>query len=167
MGFRSWTGFVVILAICVLLIVGNAAVYRPARTRLHELNSALAVSRNESAYLKSNPEHFELVASFLPDNPDSVGRGEQQFLAKISDRIKSLGMTMTDVEPRKVTEYGSYMRRQFKLEVDGSYREFASLLRYLETMPEVVLVNSFDLRSGTLRRKDDHTAIISLTVIGS
>jgi hypothetical protein len=167
MGFRSWTGFVAILAIAVLLIIGNAAVLRPARTRLHELNSALAVSRSESAYLKGNPEHFELVASFLPESPDSLGGGEQRFLGKISDRIKSLGMTMTNVEPRKVTPEGSYVRRQFKMEVEGSYREFASLLRYLETMPEVVMLNTFELRSGTLRRTSDHTAIITLTVIGT
>ncbi|MBN2566135.1 MAG: type 4a pilus biogenesis protein PilO [Candidatus Eisenbacteria bacterium] len=166
MGFRSWTGFALILAICALLIAGDAAVFRPARVRLHELNSALAISQNESTYLKANPEHFELVASFLPQKSDDPNGGEQRFLSKISERIKSAGMTMTDVEPRKVTEDGSYTRRQFKLEVKGEFREFASFLRYLETMPEVVLINSFDLTSGTLRKQDSHSATMTLTVIG-
>jgi Tfp pilus assembly protein PilO len=166
MGFRSWTGFIVILAICALLIVGDTAVFRPAQMRLHELNSALAVSQNESTYLKAHPEHFELVASYLPEKSDEQSGGEQRTLAKISEQVKNSGMVMTDVEPRKTTQDGSYVRRQFKLEVEGSFREFASLLRYLETMPEIVLINSFDLTSGALRKKDDHKAIITLTVIG-
>jgi Tfp pilus assembly protein PilO len=166
MGFRSWTGLLVVFAVCVLLIVGDAAVFRPARTKLHELIGALAVSRNEAAYLKSNPEQFEIIASFLPEKPDDPNGGEQRFLSRISDKIKSAGMMMTDVEPRKATQDGSYMRRQFKLDVEGEYREFASLMRHLETMPEVVIINSFDVRSGSLRKRSDHTATITLTVIG-
>jgi Tfp pilus assembly protein PilO len=166
MGFRSWTGFGIILAICALLLVGNAAFLRPAHRRLHEVNGALAVSKNETAYLKSNPGHFELMASFLPEKTEEGTGGEQRLLSKISELIKGAGMVMTEVEPGKVSAQGPYTRREFKVEAQGNFREFARLLRDLETMRDVVIINSFELVSGTLRRQSDDSAVISLTVIG-
>jgi Tfp pilus assembly protein PilO len=166
MGLRGWIGFFVILAICALLIVGNATVYGPARTKLHELNSAFAVSRNEVAYLKSNPEQFELIASYLPERLEGSEGGEQVLISKISEIVKNAGMVMTDVQPGKVTQDGSYKRRQFKLDVKGDYREFARLMRSLETMPEIVIVESFDLLSGSLGGEREHSARITVTIIG-
>ncbi|MCK4679998.1 type 4a pilus biogenesis protein PilO, partial [bacterium] len=63
-------------------------------------------------------------------------------------------------------EDGSYTRRTFKLEVEGGYREFANFLRYMELLPEVVIVKSFELHSRQVRRGSKHSATLTVTVIG-
>ena len=97
---------------------------------------------------------------------DGVNGGEQRFLSAISDQLRDSGMILTKVEPKRAVPDGSYTRRSFKLEIEGGYRQFAGFLRYLETMPEIVEVNSFELYSKNVRRGDRHAATMVVTVIG-
>jgi Tfp pilus assembly protein PilO len=75
-------------------------------------------------------------------------------------------MVLTRVEPRRVVQDGSYTHRTFKLEVEGGYRQFANFLRYMELLPEIVIVNSFELHSRQVRRESTHSATLMVTVIG-
>lgn len=166
MGIRSWIGFAVIIVVCALLLVADATVYRPRKARLSDLNRELAVAETEHAYVAGHSTHLERILDFLPESPEGTNGGEQQFLEKISERLQDTGMVLTRVEPQRVRPHGAYTRRGFKLEVEGRYRGFANFLRYLELMPEVVIVESFELRSRQLGGRSKHAATLIVTVIG-
>jgi Tfp pilus assembly protein PilO len=168
MGTRSWIGIAVILIICVLLFVADMTAYRPRRARLEELNRELSIAENERAYVAGHATRLVRILDFLPKpvEGEGVNEGEQQFLSRISKELQDSGMVLTRVEPQRVQQDGSYTRRGFKLEVEGGYREFANFLRYLELMPEVVIVNSFELHSKQVGRREQHSATLKVTVIG-
>ncbi|MFH1689694.1 MAG: type 4a pilus biogenesis protein PilO [Candidatus Eisenbacteria bacterium] len=165
---RSWIGIAVILVICALLFVADMTVYRPRRAKLEELNQELAIAETERAYVAGHAAHLVRILDFLPKQMEGEGvnEGEQQFLSRISGELQDSGMVLTRVEPQRVQQDGSYTRRGFKLEVEGGYKEFANFLRYLELMPEVVMVNSFELHSKQAGRRANHAATLKVTVIG-
>ncbi len=166
MGIRSWLGVVVIAVICALLLVADGTLYRPRRERLRELTRELAIAESEHAYVAGHSIELERILDLLPAEVDGVNEGEQQFLSNISQQLQGAGMVLTRVEPRRVEEDGSYTRRTFKLEVEGGYREFANFLRYMELLPEVVIVKSFELHSRQVRRGSKHSATLTVTIIG-
>jgi hypothetical protein len=166
MAIRSWLGVVVTVAICALLFVADGTLYRPHRERLRELTRELAVAESEHAYVAAHSIYLQRILDLLPDDDDGVNEGEQRFLSNISQRLQSSGMVLTRVEPRRVVRDGSYTRRAFKLEVEGGYRQFANFLRYMELLPEVVMVNSFELHSRQVRQGSEHSATLMVTVIG-
>ena len=166
MGIRSWLGVVVIVVICALLVVADGTLYRPRRERLRELTRELAIAESEHAYVAGHSIELERILDLLPADVDGVNEGEQRFLSNISQQLQGTGMVLTRVEPRHVQEDGSYTRRTFKLEVEGGYREFANFLRYMELLPEVVIVKSFELHSRQVRRGSKHSATLTVTVIG-
>jgi len=141
-------------------------VYRPRRAKLAELNRELAIAESEHAYVAGHSVELERILDFLPDEIEGANEGEQQFLSNISEKLQGAGMVLTRVEPRRVVQDGSYTRRAFKLEVEGGYRQFANFLRYLELLPEVVIINSFELHSKQVRRGSKHSATLMITVIG-
>jgi Tfp pilus assembly protein PilO len=159
-------GVVVIVVICALLVVADGTLYRPRRERLRELTRELAIAESEHAYVAGHSIELERILDLLPADVDGVNEGEQQFLSNISQQLQGAGMVLTRVEPRRVQEDGSYTRRTFKLEVEGGYREFANFLRYMELLPEVVIVKSFELHSRQVRRGSKHSATLTVTVIG-
>ena len=166
MGIRSWLGTVVIVVICALLFVADGTVYHPRREKLAELTRELAIAESEHAYVAGHSVHLERILDFLPDEVEGVNEGEQRFLSDISEELQGAGMVLTRVEPRRVVQDGSYTRRTFKLEVEGGYKQFANFLRYMELLPEVVIVNSFELQSKQVRRASDHSATLMVTIIG-
>lgn len=166
MAVRTWVGIGVILLICALLIVSEFAAYRPARERLEAIRREVAIAENEFVYVAGHAADFERIREFLPDVADESGGGEQVFLSKISEELQRLGMVLTQVEPRRVQPYASYTKRTYRLDMEGGYREFANFMRYLETMPEVVTIDSFELNSRLLRRNNRHGAKLTITVIG-
>jgi len=166
MGIRSWLGVLIIVVICALLLVADATVYRPGRVKLAEMNRELAIAESEHAYVAGHSVELGRILDFLPDEVEGANEGEQQFLSNISEELQGAGMVLTRVEPRRVVQDGSYTRRAFKLEVEGGYRQFANFLRYLELLPEVVIINSFELHSKQVRRGGKHSATLMITVIG-
>jgi hypothetical protein len=159
MGTRSWIGVAVIIVICAALLIADMTVYRPRRMKLDELNRELAVAESEMAYVAGHASHLARILDFLPKPIEGEGanEGEQQFLSQ---------MVLMRVEPQRVQEDGSYTRRGYKLEVEGGFRQFANFLRYLELMPEVVIVNSFEIHSKEIGRRSQHSATLKVTVIG-
>jgi Tfp pilus assembly protein PilO len=159
-------GLVAIVVVCALLFVADGTVYRPRREKLRELTRELAIAESEYAYVAGHSVQLESVLDLLPDEADGVNEGEQQFLSNISQELQGAGMVLTRVEPRRVVQDGSYTHRTFKLEVEGGYRQFANFLRYMELLPEIVIVNSFELHSRQVRRESTHSATLMVTVIG-
>ena len=166
MGIRSWVGFVVILIICALLFVADGAVYSPREAKLAELIRELSTAETERAYVAGHTTQLDRISDFLPEPVEGINEGEQQFLSKISEKLQDYSMVLTKVEPKRVVQDGQFTRRTFKLEVEGGYRQFANFLRYLELLPEVVVVNSFELNSRQVRRASKHSASMTVTVIG-
>ena len=165
MAIRSWLGVAVTVVICALLFVADGTLYRPHREKLRELTRELAIAESEHAYVAGHSIYLQRILDLLPED-DGVNEGEQRFLSNISQRLQSAGMVLTRVEPRRVVRDGSYTRRAFKLEVEGGYRQFANFLRYMELLPEVVIVNSFELHSRQVRRGGEHSATLMVTIIG-
>ena len=168
MGIRSWIGVAIILVICAALFVADMTVFRSQREKLAELNQELAIAETERAYVAGHAEHLMRILDFLPKQieGEGVNAGEQQFLSRISAELQDSGMVLTRVEPQRVQSDGAYTRRGYKLEIEGGYREFANFLRYLELMPEIVMVNSFELHSKQAGRRAKHAATLKVTVIG-
>ena len=166
MGIRSWVGLAIIMATCALLLVANATVYHPRTEKLIELTRELAVAETEHAYVVGHPALLEEISNLLPAEIEGVNEGEQRFLSSISEEIQDAGMVLTRVEPRRVLQDGLYTCRTFKLEVEGGFRQFANFLRYLELLPEVVVVNSFELHSKQVRQRKTHAATLTVTVTG-
>ena len=166
MGIRSWIGLAVIIVICALLLVADATVYRPRRAKLEELTRELAIAESDRDYVAGHRIELDRILDFLPGEAEGANDGEQRFLSNIGETLRDAGMVLTRVDPGRVREDGSYTRRTFKLEVEGGYRQFANFLRYLELLPEVVIVNSFELHSGRAGRGSKHTATLVVTVIG-
>jgi len=166
MGIRGWIGFAIILIICVLMFVADAGVYQPRREKLGELTRELAIAEAERTYVAGNSTSLDRIGDFLPEEVEGVNEGEQRFLQNISAELRRNSMVLTKVEPQRVVQDGQYTRRSFKLEVEGGFRHFANFLRYLELMPEVVIVNGFELNSARVRRVDKHSATMTVTVIG-
>ena len=166
MGIRSWIGLAVIIIICALLVVADATVYRPRRVKLQELTRELAIAEGGRAYVVGHWVELDRILDFLPREVEGVNAGEQLFLSDIGEKLRDTGMVLARVDPGRVREDGSYTRRAFKLEVEGGYRQFANFVRYLELLPEVVIVNSFELHSGRTGRGSKHTATLTVTVVG-
>lgn len=166
MGIRSWIGFAIIVVICALLLVADATVYHPRREELRELTRELAIAENDLSYVAVHSLEFERMLDFLPEKIEGAIGGEQQFLSQISEKLNDSGMVLMQVEPRRVVEDGAYTRRTFKLKLEGGYREFANFLRYLELLPEVAVVNSFELQSRHVRQGNRHSASLMVTIIG-
>lgn len=166
MAVRTWIGIAAVIAICALLVVGEAAWYRPKRERLDDLRREVAVAENEFVYVAGHGEDFERMEAFLPEPADEANGGEQVFLSKISGELQRIGMVLTRVEPRRSQPYGVYVKRTFKLDIEGNYRQFANFMRYLETIPEVVVIDAFELHSRQIRRNNRHGAKLTITVIG-
>jgi Tfp pilus assembly protein PilO len=166
MGLRSWIGFAIVVVICAVLVVANFTVYLPARQRLAAVSHELAVSDSEQAFVAGHATDLERVLDFLPEKVDDPNEGEQHFLSQISAKLQSLDVVLTRVEPRKVQQNGSFTERTFRLEMEGGFRQLANFMRYLELMPEVVVVNSFEIHSKQVRQAEDHSATLTVTVIG-
>ena len=166
MRIRIWVGFTIIIAISAFLVVADATVYRPRTEKLTELTRELAVAEAEHAYVAGHLTHLEQTLRLLPEEIEGANEGEQRFLSKISEELQDAGMVLTRVEPRRVLQDGSYTRRTFKLEIEGGFRQFANFLRYLELLPEVVAVNSFELHSKQVRRGNKHSTTLMVTVTG-
>jgi Tfp pilus assembly protein PilO len=84
----------------------------------------------------------------------------------VNTELERMGMVLDEVEPKRVTPQGVYTRREYKLDIEGNYRQLANFLRYLETRPDVVLVESFKWQSRSLRERRRDSGSITVAVIG-
>jgi hypothetical protein len=163
---RARLEFIIAAAILVGLFVADVAVYRPRRAMLAQLTQDLARAEQQLFYLAGHASDLERVAEFLPSPPPRGAVGDQLFLSAVSEELGRRGLVLTRVEPTGEKPYGQYIRRSYKFQIEGDYGDFASFLEYVERLPEVVVVESFDYRSSLLTRGGSHRVSLALTVIG-
>ncbi|MBD3367213.1 MAG: hypothetical protein GF405_03425 [Candidatus Eisenbacteria bacterium] len=125
-----------------------------------------ARAEQELLYVVSHSEELGRIESFLPAPLEEGTNGAERFLAIVNEEAGRLGAVITRVEPMGETPDGDYMKRTFKLTLEGGFQEFRGFLRFLETIPEVVIIHAFDYRSSSIGAGRTHRAIITLSVIG-
>jgi hypothetical protein len=155
---------IVAVAILLALVVANATVYAPKRRHLSTLADSLEQTEQELRYMAGHSDALALVSDYLPK--DSGGAGGQRFLAGLSSELDRLDLTLSRVEPRGETPYGAYVRREYKMQIEGAYDQLCAFMEYLEGLPEVVLVEGFDYRSSQLGAWPEHRASLDVAVIG-
>jgi Tfp pilus assembly protein PilO len=163
---RARPEIIIAAGILLCLLVADAAVYRPRRTRLAELAQELARAEQELLYLAGHSSDLERVARYLPDHPPSGTVGDQLFLSRVSEELARRGLVLSRVEPSGEQEDGQYVRRSYKFQIEGDYDDFAGFLDFVERLPEVVVIESFDYRSKEVTDSGRHRVNLTLTVIG-
>jgi Tfp pilus assembly protein PilO len=156
---------IVAVAILLGLIVANATVYAPRRGRLDSVADSLEKAEQELLYVAGHSEALARVVDYLPaDETDAAG--DQRFLSGVSSELDRRGMRLTRVEPQEETPYGPYTKRTYKMQIEGTYDGISSFLEYLERLTDLVLVESFDYRSGALSSASRHKGSLVVSVIG-
>lgn len=148
------------------LLVADAAIYRPRRARLASLTQELAHAEQQLLYLAGHADDLERVAEFLPEHPPDGTVGDQFFLSRVSEELARRGLTLTRVEPMGEKREGEYTRRSFKFQIEGDYDDFTAFLAFIETLPEVVVVESFEYRSRLISQTGRHWVRLTVNVIG-
>ncbi len=166
MRLRASPEIIVVAAILLGLLVADAAIYRPRRTRLANLTQELALAEQQLLYLAGHANDLGRVAEFLPDQPPSGTVGDQLFLSRVSEELARRGLALTRVEPMAERPSGEYVRRSYKFQIEGDFDDFTAFLDFVEKLPEVVLVESFDYRSSLLARGGRHRVKLTVAVIG-
>jgi len=163
---RARLEIVIAAGILLALLVADAAVYRPRRTRLAELSQELASAEQQLFYLAGHSSDLERVADYLPSPPPSGAVGDQLFLSRVSEALGRRRLVLSRVEPSGEKQEGQYIRRSYKFQIEGDYDDFGGFLEFVERLPEVVVVESFDCRSSLLTQGGRHRVSLTLTVIG-
>jgi Tfp pilus assembly protein PilO len=163
---RARPEIIVVAVVLLGLLVADAAVYRPRRARLAGLTQELAQAEQQLLYLASHANDLERVAEFLPEEPPSGTVGDQLFLSRVSAELARRGLALTRVEPSGEKREGEYVRRSFKLQIEGDYDDFVGFLDFLEKLPEVVVVEAFDYRSKLVGQAERHQVKLTVAVIG-
>ncbi len=158
----------VVIAVVVLisLVVADASVHRPRRARLVALASEAEQTEQGLLYLARNSDDLRRVTAYLPTGQDGSCDAERLFLSQVSEVSARLGLSVTRVEPRGEASDGNFMRRSYRLRLEGGYHAFAGFLEHLEMLPEVVLIESFDYKTGVPGTGARHKATVLLTVVG-
>jgi hypothetical protein len=163
---RARLEIVIAAGILLGLLVADAAVYRPRRARLAELSQELAKAEQQLLYLAGHSSDLERVADYLPSPPPGGAVGDQLFLSRVSEELGRRRLVLSRVEPSGEKQDGQYMRRSYKFQIEGDYDDFAGFLEFVERLPEVVVVESFDYRSSEVAQSGRHRVSLTLTVIG-
>jgi Tfp pilus assembly protein PilO len=163
--FRIRLDIVAAVAVLAALLAANSALYKPRYERLEALAKEVDHAERELLFMAGQSENLARIARFLPDDDKDSLHGDQRFLAGVNDELGHLGLAMSRIEPTGEEPYGAYMARSYKLQIDGEYRDLCALLVYFERLSDVVLVESFDIRSSELLSSSRHRANLSLAVI--
>jgi Tfp pilus assembly protein PilO len=163
---RARPEIIVAAGILLCLLVADAAVYRPRRARLAELTQELAQAEQQLLYLAGHSSDLERVAEYLPSPPPTGTVGDQLFLSRVSEQLGRRGLVLSRVEPSGERQDGEYTRRSYKFQIEGDYDDFSGFLDFVERLPEVVVVESFDYRSKQVTDSGRHRVNLTLTVIG-
>lgn len=148
------------------LLVASATVYAPRREKLESTTSKVDQLQRELGYLAGHASDLRRFAEFLPAKNGDGQSGDQRFLSGVSGETRRIGLVLVRIEPVNEEPYGQYVKRTYKLQIEGSYRDFTSFLQYLEGLPEVVLVNTFDLKSSILTATPRNKADLEISVVG-
>lgn len=154
------------LLIPVLLIALNVTVYLPMRARLATLEEEVAHVERELVDSARSRGDFQLAAELLPRQLSENEAGDQRFLQQAGDELRRLGLDLEKYEPLREIPTGVYVGRVYKFDIEGSYFRIARFLEYLEALPELVVIESFDFRSRLIGAGNKHKITVTLRVIG-
>jgi len=157
---------IVSAAVLVALLVGDAVFHRPKRDALASVQRKAARAEQELLYVVSHRDELSRIQNFLPTPLEGDVQGTERFLAMVNGEAGRIGAVITRVEPMGEEPSGEYMKRTFKLTLEGGFGQFRRFMHFLETMPEVVIVHAFDYRSSTISAGSTHRATVTLSVIG-
>ena len=161
---RARLDLIVAVAILLVLVIANATVYAPRRRELNALAKDLNQTEQELRYVAGHSDALQRVSDFLPRRTSEAG--DQRFLSGITSEIDRLGLSLNRVEPRNETPYGEYVKREYKLQIEGNYEDLRAFMAYLEGLSDIAVMESFDFRSSELGRGSRHRASLELSVIG-
>lgn len=162
---RARLDLILAVAILLVLVVANATVYAPKRRKLDALADELVRAESELLYVAGHSEALARVADYLPEH--SEDSGDHRFLSGVTAELDRLDLALSRVEPQGETPYsGAYVKRGYKMQIEGDYEGMSSFLEYLESMSDVVVVDAFDYRSSVTRSDSKHRASLSVSVIG-
>ena len=165
MNGRARLDLIVAVAILLALIVANAAIYAPRRRQLNDVTEHLEQAEQELLYVAGHSDALVQVEDYLPASHGDAG--DQRFLSEASSELDRLDVALSRIEPQGETPYGTYMRRTYKMQLEGKYKGLTSFFEYLERMSDVVLVEAFDVRSSALTSSGSkHKGSLTVAVIG-
>lgn len=165
MRFRIRLDVIAALAVLAALLSANAVLYKPRYARLSALAKDVHQAERELLFMAGQSENLMQIARFLPADGGGSVHADQRFLADLNDELGRLGLAMSRIEPTGEEPHGNYVKRSYKLQVEGEYRDLSDFLAYLEGLSDVVLVESFDIRSSELLSTSRHRANLSLSVV--
>lgn len=166
MRLRARPEIIIVAAVLLGLLVADAAIYRPRRARLASLTQELAQAEQQLLYLAGHANDLQRVSEFLPNPPPSGTVGDQLFLSRVSEELGRRGLALSRVEPAGEKRAGPYTRRSFKFQIEGDYDDFTGFLAFIERLPEVVVIESFEYRSGLISQTGRHWVKLTVAVIG-
>ncbi len=163
---RPRAELIVAAVVLASLLVGDAVFYRPRREALASVQRKAARAEQELLYVVAHKEELGRIQEFLPVPLEDDVQGAERFLALVNGAAGRLGAVITRVEPLGESPEGDYMQRTFKLTLEGGFQEFRGFMRFLETIPEIVIIHSYDYRSSSISSGSTHRATITLSAIG-
>jgi Tfp pilus assembly protein PilO len=147
--------------VLVVLNVGAYFAYTlPRAARERDIAARAVVLRGEVAQERARVEGLRLRARTIEGNTADVKRfyeslGRKESLLKIQDDIvgiaRQLGLTLGSRSYNNETlkNSGSLARFRITMPISGSYRQVASFLQRIETLPHFVTVDSISLREDS------------------
>jgi len=157
---------VVALTVMVALIVADAQIGRARRAAALETGRRVEQTEGELRYLAGHASEIGEVVRFLPRPAGNPSDADERFLSEVSDAARGQRLAITKVEPGGEEPYGTFVARHYKMNFEGGYAGFAGFLRFLETMPETVIVTNMDCSSKDLVTGPSHRMTLEVTVIG-
>jgi len=151
--------------VLVALIVATVNHYNPAREELVKLAEDVASAEAKLTYVVNHASELQNVAEFLPPERKEGDEGDQQFLLKMSGKLRELGLIPRTVQPKGEAAHGDYMKRVYLVELDCGYTELIEFLAYIEQLPELVIVEWLDLRSSEVSGDRQHRVVIRFSVV--
>jgi len=162
MNARTRIEIIAPIAILVVLLVGNAFWYGPRKTELLSLSRKLARAEQRFRDAQVHADDLTRTAPYLPRKEFGDDEGGQRFLTDVTGELRSLGLTLNRLQPQSENDHGEFVRRNYRLEVDGKFVEFVDFLEYLEQLPELIVVESFDTRSREAIAGNEHRMTVVL-----
>ena len=165
-GFRIRFDMVAAVVVLAALLAANSALFNPRYARLTALAQEVDQAERELLFLAGQSENLSRIARFLPGEDEGSVHADQWFLTYLNTELGRLGLAMSRIEPTDEEPYGTDVKRSYKLQIEGDYRDISEFLAHLEGLPDVVLVESFDIRSSELLSSSKHRVNLLLAVIG-
>ena len=165
MRFRNRLDIIVAAAVLVALLAANSALYSPRHARLTALAKEVDQAERELLFMAGQSENLARISQFLPAAETDRVHADQRFLAGLNEELGRLGLAMSRIEPIGEEPYGTYTKREYKLQIEGEYKDMSEFLGYLEQLSDVVIIETFDIRSRELLSSSRHRANLRLAVI--